>query len=462
MTMRLTFLPRNWQNADPALVAAIALLPLGWGTLIRIGPYSLEPFHVALLLLVGAAFCRPSGFANALHVVREFWIFFVGYGIYFFLQFFSYIMTRDAGGLDFYVVKQLSFLAFGMAAAVRVMSCRSITATLHAGGVLSIIAFLVAMQISASFAGTSAIDAFVKLATTGNYHTWTWGFLTKVFNAFSNRSPGGAEQFVSALKNNIGTGLLITLICFRAGAAARPASRGRVAFDYLLTVMFVVCILMMLSRSVMLAMLICVLIVYLVDAIVRQSAAIVIVILGALGAGLVLFLALPDTLLQGLGTRFFQDTGSFDARIQVYDQAIPHIENHFWTGTGIGSQGEGDYSIHNLFLSAWYNAGVFAFVGAVVFWAAAMVYIGRHLLRIAQGAYAVDPQLALFHAWIAVLPITGLFRCWLIGGGVLNFSAWFSIGIFFGVLCREAMAQRAQAATRFATAPRPAGMIEAR
>jgi O-antigen ligase len=216
--------------------------------------------------------------------------------------------------------------------------------------------------------------------------------------------------------------------------------------DAAVTLVFLFCILMMLSRSVMLAMILCIVIVIAVDSIVRNSAFAFVGVLAAVAAALVLYVAMPPELLAALQERFFGDTGSFDARVDVYRESIPVIEQRFWIGSGIGSQGEGGSSIHNLFLSTWWNAGVLGFLASALFWTAAVLMIVRHLLRIIQGVYAQSHDLALFHAWIAVVPLTGLIRCWLIGGGVLNFSAWFALGLFFGVLYRDAMVRRARAA----------------
>ena len=435
---QLSFVPRLMRDADPALVVGIMFLPVVWGTLFNIGAFSLEPFHISMFIIIGLTFIRPSHYARALAILRHNWIFFVGFFIYLFINLLSYIKTLDTKALDAYVIKQVAFVILCAAVAVRVTNCRILTPSLYIGGLLSIFTFLAALSLSAYTSGTSLVDAFGNLVATGNYQAWTFGFLRHIFNAFSTHGAAADLDFITSLKNNVATGLLIAYICFRAGATrfiGVPAAR---ALDICVSAAFLVCIVMMLSRSVVLALIMVFMVVILVDAVARNSATIIISLLGAAAAVMILFMALPDTVVHALAQRF-EDTSSYESRVEVYAMAIPLIEKNFWFGYGIGALlPDPDASIHNLFLSAWFNTGILGFLSSAWFWLTAVLMVCLRILEVMLGRYKSSYQLTIFHAWIAVVPIMGLFRCWLIGGGNLNFSAWFALGLFFGVLYREA------------------------
>ncbi len=199
---------------------------------------------------------------------------------------------------------------------------------------------------------------------------------------------------------------------------------------------------MMLSRSVVLALIMVVMIVVVVDALARNSAIVVLSVLGVAAAILLLFLALPDTVVHALEQRF-EDTSSYEARVEVYAMAIPLIEKNFWVGYGIGAPlPDPDADIHNLFLSSWFNTGILGFLVSSLFWLTAVSMVCLRILEVMLGRYRSSYRSTIFHAWIAVVPIMGLFRFWLIGGGNLNFSAWFSLGLFFGVLYHESLVEK--------------------
>ncbi|MFO1129329.1 MAG: O-antigen ligase family protein [Rhodospirillales bacterium] len=365
-------------------------------------------------------------------------------------------MTKDTGALSGIVIRQIAFIIMALAAAVRITQRQPIAPTLYVGGALAAFAFLIAISISAYTAGTSLLEGLSALVASGNYEAWTFGFLRHVFNAFSSQGAAADLEFVTSLKNNVATGLLISYICYRAGTSqfgGKPLAR---AVDIVVSSLFLVSIIMMLSRSVAFALIGVVIIVVVVDAVSRNNASIIVSILLAVAAGLVLFLALPDTVVSAI-TQRFENTGSYDSRIEVYEMAIPLIEKSFWVGYGIGAPlPDPTQAIHNLFLAAWFNSGILGFLTAAWFWLTAVAMVCLRILEVLLGRYKASYQLTLFHAWIAVIPIMGLFRCWLIGGGNLNFSAWFALGVFFGVLYHEAWGRKGVAETGHRNASLPA------
>src|SRR5512144_112711 len=114
----LSFLPPLLRVLDPVLVVTIMFLPIVWGTIVNIGAFSLEPFHVCMFLIIGMTFCRPSAYARAFGIVRHNWIFFAGFFAYLFLNLISYTRTLDPKALDAFVIKQVAFVIMCLAVAV--------------------------------------------------------------------------------------------------------------------------------------------------------------------------------------------------------------------------------------------------------------------------------------------------------------------------------------------------------
>jgi O-antigen ligase len=148
--------------------------------------------------------------------------------------------------------------------------------------------------------------------------------------------------------------------------------------------------------------------------------------------------------------RFSFEDASAEARVEQYQVAIQRIEEHPWVGSGYYTV-EG-YPIHNLFLSAWMNAGIVALLAALSFY---LILVSRWLsflwMLIRQPDRWVLP---LAPEWVAALPICPFFRVWLSGaGGNLFMGEWIAIGLFLGALfANEARQRRPEAARRPAAA----------
>ncbi len=235
-----SFVPRLLRDADLALVVCIMFLPIVWGTLFNVGAFSLESFHISMFLIIGLTFSRPVAYARALAIVRHNWLFFWAFIVFLFLNLFSYTKTLDAKALDAFVIKQVAFLVMCLAVAVRVTDRPLLAPSLYIGGALSLWTFLAALSLSAHTAGTSLPDALAGLVASGNYQAWTFGFLRQVFNAFSSHGAAADLEFVTSLKNNVATGLLVAYICFRAGATHFMEYRAARLFDILLSCLFLV------------------------------------------------------------------------------------------------------------------------------------------------------------------------------------------------------------------------------
>ncbi len=67
-----------------------------------------------------------------------------------------------------------------------------------------------------------------------------------------------------------------------------------------------------------------------------------------------------------MADRFSFEDASAEARVEQYQVAMDRIEQHPWMGSGYYLID--GYPVHNLFLSAWMNAGIAAFLAALAFY----------------------------------------------------------------------------------------------
>jgi len=132
-------------------------------------------------------------------------------------------------------------------------------------------------------------------------------------------------------------------------------------------------------------------------------------------------------------------TFASDPRIDMFRTATKQIGNRPLLGHGLGSEIQGLYGgsrVHNLFLAAWYEAGVFAFCGAVLFWGhilVAWIVNLRNVLRIPH--YWQSSTAA---PWVLTLPVLPLLRSMLSGeGGNFTLIEWCCLAFFFATLAEN-------------------------
>ena len=246
----------------------------------------------------------------------------------------------------------------------------------------------------------------------------------------------GAADIAASRKNNVASGILVCFICYIVGYRYKRNIVNSHIFHYFMMSMFLASMVMMLSRSVVLSLTLAILPVIAVKTL-RGRDPLMIAGVFAVATGLMLaYMVVPQGILDGLAARFFDDTTSFESRLSSYGEAFRVIEDNILWGVGLGEE-IGEHTVHNLFLSTWLQAGVFGFMAAFVFWTALVWQVLRHLWRLLmERRWNTDHEITL-HAWIVAIPIMALLRVWVSGGGTLSFAAWFSVGVFLGLVYRH-------------------------
>ena len=428
--------PFRLLSVDLPVVFALAVVPVIWPTLLSIGPTTIEPFHLAVLLVVGVTLCQPRCLIAAVAIVRDNIVFVAFFTLYLFLLSVSFLHSMEGSAFRELIVKQSAFAAFAACIAARVASMPDAGRTLYVGGIAGLLAFFAVLSLSAQAAGVGLLDALVSLGQSGDYKAWVYKFLKPALSSFAAPVVGNAEEIAAARKNNIASGLLVCLLCYIIGHVSRRTAVSRQFLHYSLLGLFLASLLMMLSRSVMLSLILSVLPIVAVK-ILRGRDPLFIVAAFATATSLMLaYLLVPQGIIDGLAARFFDDTTSFESRLSSYSEAFKVIEQNLVYGVGLGGRID-EKTVHNLFLYAWLQAGVLAFLVIFVAWSYLVFRVLEHLWRLlVDNTWTTRGEITL-HAWIAALPIMALMRVWVSGGGTLNFAAWLSIGVFLGLLARH-------------------------
>jgi O-antigen ligase len=154
-------------------------------------------------------------------------------------------------------------------------------------------------------------------------------------------------------------------------------------------------------------------------------------LVGVLAVGIAISMSTPTPVGELLGDRFAFDDASAAARVLQFEAAIDRIEAHPITGSGFYEVG--GYTVHNLFLSAWMNAGIFAFLLVVCCY---VFLVGRWMSFIWTLTTNRERWvLPLAPEWVAPLPLLPFFRVWLSGdGGNLFLGEWIAVAAFLGLM----------------------------
>jgi O-antigen ligase len=128
--------------------------------------------------------------------------------------------------------------------------------------------------------------------------------------------------------------------------------------------------------------------------------------------------------------RFFVTKG-YENRIDMYVEATDSINRYVLLGRGFGAESqEFGFQIHNFFLNAWFQLGIFGFLLATLLYSGLVIYWLQQIVRL-----IIRP-----HSWvigiapkpIMALPIFPLIKM-LVGGSPFQTALeWFPFGLFFG------------------------------
>ena len=416
------------------LTLLIGALPLTWVGVASLGGFGLSVPY-ALALVTGLALCLSPG-AMALGLGRLLpamapWLF--AYAFYLLILQLSLAGAAGKG----IVMRQVFFMACGVIMAGGLVAARADPRILRCGGLLAILCFLAIVEVLARQIGLGWIPVIKHFATTGDLNFIFYDFLKELFQLAS--LDGAVAQ--ASDKNLAAVAILSAMLLYRAGHTGRGSDRlGRLVSLLALAVLVILS-----TRSVVLMAVICLPLAGWIGALrhgVRSPGEFIVKSLGFLGLmfGGVLLLTTDAAAVAMIEDRFSFSDASSGNRFLQYSWALERIEASPIWGSGLAEfRGQ---PVHNLFLSAWMQAGLlgfllvcFSYVTMVTAWIVFMLRI------VTQRGYWV---LSVRAEWVAVLPLLPLFRVWIAGdGGHPSFVEWSTLGAFAGLVIANRLARGA-------------------
>lgn len=406
------------------LTLLLTTMCIQWVVLASAGQFSIKLPYAALTLVILFAAAGPRSIRASLLFMRQnaSWI----------LAFLLYLLLLTAalygsGGHNpgprqfFYLVGCIAFAAC-------LAASHDIGAILRVGASLAVFLFIVTVEIMARGLGLSWLDAIREFVTNGDHHFVVYSFLRPVFNYLN---PTDELTFVASQKNAIAVCLLVAGLLFRSGSA--KATRDVLGMFHMALVLFL--LLLLNTRSVIIVAGASIILALALREASKPVRNLQLASLKALGAVLAVVAAVtistPAPVAELITERFTFDDASAAARVVQFETAIDRIEENPITGSGFHKVG--GYTVHNLFLSAWMNAGIFAFLLVACFY---ILLVGRWVSFV--WTIATLPErwvLPLAPEWIAPLPLLPFFRVWLSGGGGnLFLGEWIAVAAFLGLI----------------------------
>src|SRR5215203_577928 len=254
-------------------------------------------------------------------------------------------------------LKQAFYMSAAIALAGAVAVVPRISRYLRLGAALGLTVFVVFVELLARKLGLSWLDAIRAFALHGDLQFVVFSFFRPIFNSVDN----GDVTFVASLKNSVAVCVFVCAFVFRA-ASPRPSRdvAGIAVFGAAIMLL-----LLLNTRSVIIVTALSVLVAMALGAVAgtggRRSA------LAAKAAGAVAALVLviglgnPESPVStAMGARYSFEDASAAARTEQATVAFERIRNHPLAGSGYYEVD--NEPIHNLFLSAWMEAGLPAFL----------------------------------------------------------------------------------------------------
>lgn len=402
----------------------LASMCIQWVVLASMGQFSIKLPYAALGLVILFAVTGQRRIRASVLFVRHNWAWILPFIIYLLLLSAALFGSPGHNG----GFRQLFYLGGCIAIAGCLAAAHNIGAIFRIGAGLAVLVFIVVVELMARNLGLSWLDAIREFLSSGNLHFVVFSFLRPVFNSLE---PTGEVTFVASQKNAIAVCLLVAGLLFRGGFAR--SSIDIVGLFHMGVVLFL--LLLLNTRSVIIVAGVSVIMAVGLREVIKPEHKLHILSFKALAAVLAVIIAInvaePTPVADLMSDRFAFDDASAAARVLQFETAIERIAQHPFAGSGF-YEVEG-YTVHNLFLSAWMNAGILAFLLVICFY---ILLIGRWLIFVwTLARYPEHWVLPLSPEWIAPLPLLPFFRVWLSGdGGNLFLGEWIAVAAFLGVI----------------------------
>ncbi len=279
------------------------------------------------------------------------------------------------------------------------------------------VSLVVALSVSMAANGVNAAAVFAQTVAAGDPEVLQRELFRSAFAGYGY----SAEEVQGNIRHEVMGAVLIAMCLSSAAARLRPFTSARAARYYRLSMgLGAALLLISLSRSVMLAAAIWVLVAVITQArrlgVTRRQLAVV----SAALAGLLVLVA--SGFASVIYVRFTQDTASYEGRDRLLGEALAAIPQHFWTG-GIDPSGA---SSHMFVIDSTLRAGFLGGLAALTIVVLVVALFLQLLRRLpTEPSWMVPVTAAL------ALPIVRFFTA---GGGVIPPVQYVALGVVAGFL----------------------------
>jgi len=283
------------------------------------------------------------------------------------------------------------------------------------------VSLVVAMTFSMAANGVNAAEVFGRTITSADPEILQRELFRSAFGGF-----GLAEESVMGnIRHEVFGALLMAMCLSSACRLLRPFTTRLQSATYLLGQgLAVLLLLLSMSRSVILALamwpLLGLLRQLLVGRVTPRGAGAGILLIGTGG------LLAAVGVLQVLWVRFTQDTGSYEARDNLLQQAYDSLGRSMATG-GVSTKSA---SSHNFVIDTWLRAGIVASLAALI-----VVVIVCGLFIALAFTLPQEPSWMLPVTAMLALPVVRFFTA---GGGLIPPVQWVALGVAAGFLAYRA------------------------
>ena len=336
----------------------LASLCAEWFAVAEAGPFTIKLPFVALFIVIVFALSSARRINACLMFARH--------NVAWIVPFLVYLLLLSAAlygsPAQNTVPRQFFYFVGALALAGTLSVTPRFKTVCRLGAGLSIVVFLGVVEIAAHRLGLSWVDAVGQFVTSGDLHFVVFTFLKTVFSSLNSNDV----NLATSVKNAIAVCILVSALIFRS-ASSKP-SRDLLGMLHMSVAIGLMILLN--TRSVLIAggagILLAIVIRFIINP-GRGAAILGVKALTAVAAIIMVISFMDSAAVTGLmADRFsFEDT-SAEARVEQYQVALDRIEQHPWMGSGYYLVD--GYPVHNLFLSAWMNAGLGAFLAALAFY----------------------------------------------------------------------------------------------
>lgn len=413
----------------------VITLPLQWFEIIAIGPLALKPVHISFSLIVFTYLLFPGVFKSAWRTLKYYRFFFVSYSVYLILMYLAVFNSESMPVALAMNTKNLIYFLYciSLIGLLHIISDENDQFQMSSFVVISVVTFLIICVYVFQQLERSFFLEYGLALINGDIKELMFGFYKPIFNySFGSGAIDPDSDQGTSLRNTL-VGSFILFVAILASELKNRKGSALVVSRITISILILL-IIASVSRSNYLTLIMISIVVFIAGFKFKRTIKInYLPLLPLVFIGLIasIILALPyiipviNILIER--TKEIAESG----RIDMYNSTITLINKNYLIGYGTGARlgAFHDLQVHNLFLGAWYQAGILGLISAVAYYLALVIFFLNTIFRYLLGQIHDHRKL-----WLIAIIILPLFRA-LVSGNSGNFTMieWTCLAVFFTV-----------------------------